>query len=111
MLPEEIRGEIGTARAALTRAAVLGGWALLYLPLAWWWWPAAPLAATMVVVSARRLRTASDTYATLVEASVRLYLADLADKLRIEEQPLGPLLGGAVMRRLSSPAPVTEPAS
>ncbi|MFD7183254.1 hypothetical protein ACFV90_24965 [Streptomyces sp. NPDC059904] len=111
VLPEEIRGEIGRARAALTRAAVLSGWALLYLPLARWWWPAVPLAATLVVISARRLRTASDTYATLLEASVRLHLTDLADKLRIEEQPMGPPLGGAVMRRLSSPAPATEPAS
>lgn len=111
VLPEEIRGEIGRARAALTRAAVLGGWALLYLSLTWWWWPAAPLAATLVVSSARRLRIASDTYATLLEASVRLHLTDLADKLRIEEQPMGPLLGSAVMRRLSSPAPVSEPVS
>ncbi|MFJ2375561.1 hypothetical protein ACIOZL_22550 [Streptomyces sp. NPDC087769] len=111
VLPEEIRGEIGRARTELTRAAVLGGWALLYLALAWWWWPAVPLAATLVVISARRLRAASDTYATLLEASVRLHLADLADKLRIEEQSMGPLLGGAVMRRLSSPVPATEPAS
>jgi hypothetical protein len=110
VLPEEIRGEIGRARSALTRAAVLGGWALLYLPLTWWWWPAVPLAATLVVISARRLRTASDTYATLLEASVRLHLSDLADKLRIEDQPVGPLLGGAVMRRLGSSAPVSEPA-
>ncbi|MGX1223454.1 hypothetical protein RKD42_004713 [Streptomyces ambofaciens] len=111
VLPDEIRGEIGRARAALTRAAVLGGWALLYLPLAWWWWPAVPLATTLVIISARRLRTASDTYATLLEASVRLHLTDLADKLRIEEQPMGPSLGGAVMRRLNGPAPVSEPAS
>ncbi|MFE4797681.1 hypothetical protein ACFRFL_21865 [Streptomyces sp. NPDC056708] len=111
VLPEEIRGEIGRARAALARAAVLGGWALLYLALAWWWWPAMPLAATLVVISARRLRAASDTYATLLEASVRLHLTDLADKLRIEEQPMGPPLGGAVMRRLSSPVPVPEPGS
>ncbi|MFI6278322.1 hypothetical protein [Streptomyces sp. NPDC050988] len=111
VLPEEIRGEIGRARAALTRAAVLGGWALLYLPLAWWWWPAAPLAVALMITSARRLRAASDTYATLLEASVRLHLADLADKLRIEEQPMGPLLGSAVMRRLRSPLPVSEPTS
>ncbi|GAA1092847.1 hypothetical protein [Streptomyces javensis] len=111
VLPEEIRGEIGRARATLTRAAVLGGWALLYLPLAWWWWPAVPLAVTLVVISARRLRAASDTYATLLEASVRLHLTDLADKLRIEEQPMGPPLGGAVMRRLNGSVAVSEPAS
>ncbi|MHB6910206.1 hypothetical protein [Streptomyces sp. CB02959] len=110
VLPEETRGEIGRVRAALTRAAVLGGWALLYLPLAWWWWPAVPLTATLAVISVRRLRTASDSYATLLEASVRLHLTDLADKLRIEEQPVGPSLGSAVMRRLSSPVPSTEPA-
>jgi hypothetical protein len=111
VLTEEIRGEISKARAAQTRAAVLGGWALLYLPLVWWWWPAVPLAATLMIISTRRLRTASDTYATLLEASVRLHLADLADKLRIERQPMGPMLGGAVMRLLSSPVPVSEPAS
>ncbi|MGV9918350.1 hypothetical protein ACWDUK_14220 [Streptomyces cellulosae] len=111
VLSEEIRGEISRARTALTRAAVLGGWAVLYLPLAWWWWPAAPLAAMLVVISARRLCSASDTYATLLEASVRLHLTDLADKMRIEEQLVGPLLGGAVMRRLTSPVPVSEPAS
>ncbi|MGW6708161.1 hypothetical protein ACWGDE_25165 [Streptomyces sp. NPDC054956] len=109
VLSEEVRGEIGKARSALTRAAVLAGWALLYLPLAWWWWPAAPLAAMLVIISARRFRTASDTYATLLEASVRLHLTDLADKLRIEQQPMSPLLGGAVMRRLTSPVPVPEP--
>ncbi|MGW4905026.1 hypothetical protein [Streptomyces sp. NPDC004270] len=111
VLSEEIRSEIGRARTGLTRAAILGGWGLLYLPLSWWWWPAAPLAATLVVISARRLRTASDTYATLLEASVRLHLTDLADKLRIEEQPMGPPLGGAVMRQLTSPVPTSGPVS
>ncbi|MGW1250888.1 hypothetical protein [Streptomyces sp. NPDC002535] len=111
VLSEEIRSEIGRARSALARAAVLGGWALIYLPLAWWWWPAAPLAAALVVISARRLRAASDVYATLLEASVRLHLADLADKLRIEEQPIGPSLGGTVMRRLRSPLPVSGAAA
>jgi hypothetical protein len=108
VLSEEIRGEVGRARAGLTRAAVLGGWALLYLPLVWWWWPAVPLAATLAIVSARRLRIASDTYATLLEATVRLHLTDLADKLRIQEQPMGSPLGVAVMRRLSVPASESE---
>lgn len=110
MLSEGIRGEISRARTTLTQAAVFGGWALLYLPLAWWWWPAAPLAAMLGVISARRLRSASDTYATLLEASVRLHLTDLADKMHVGEQPVGPLLGGAVMRRLTSPVPLSEPA-
>ncbi|MET9037005.1 hypothetical protein [Streptomyces mirabilis] len=109
VLPEEVRGEISTARAALTRAAALSGWALLYLPLLWWWWPATLLGATLATIAARRFRTASDTYAVLLEAAVRLHLTDLADKLRIEEQPMGPPLGSAVMRRLSGPVPAPEP--
>ena len=108
LLAAELRGEIERSRAALTRAAVLGGWALIYFPLAWWWWPAAPLSAMLLIISTRRLRTASDTYAALLEASVRLHLADLADKLRIEEQLMGPSLGGAVMRRLSGATPLSE---
>lgn len=111
VLSEDIRGEIDKARSVLARAAALSGWALLYLPLAWWWWPAAPLASVLVVISARRLRSAADTYATLLEASVRLHLTDLADKLRIEGHPMGPPLGGAVMRRLTSPKPASEPAA
>lgn len=107
VLSEEIRAEVGRARSGLTRAAVLGGWALLYLPLVWWWWPAVLVAATLAMISARRLRAASDTYATLLEASARLHLTDLADKLRIEEQPMGFPLGDAVMRRLT--VPTSEP--
>jgi hypothetical protein len=65
------------------------------------------VAATLAMISARRLRAASDTYATLLEASARLHLTDLADKLRIEEQPMGFPLGDAVMRRLT--VPTSEP--
>ncbi|MEV0913388.1 hypothetical protein AB0I93_03765 [Streptomyces sp. NPDC049967] len=105
VLPEGVRGEISTARASLTRAATLGGWAILYLLLAWWWWPAVPLGVALVMIASRRLRIASDTYAVLLEASVRLHLADVAVKLGIEEQPMGPPLGGAIMPRLGGPVP------
>ncbi|MEV7782323.1 hypothetical protein [Kitasatospora sp. NPDC088351] len=102
VLPGEVRGEIGTARASLARAAVLGGWAVLYLPLVWWWWPAALLGVALAATSARRIRAASDVYATLLEATARLHLTDLAEKLQVEVQPAGQALGGAIMRQLAN---------
>ena len=68
-LPDTARGEITAVRQALTRATTLTAWALLYLPLAYWWWPAVPTAAVLAVTAWRRIRTAVDTYAHLVEAT------------------------------------------
>lgn len=44
-LPDPTPTEVISAEQALTRATTLGGWALLYAPLAAWWWPAVPLSA------------------------------------------------------------------
>ena len=100
-LQEPTRAEITIAEQALTRATTLGGWALLYAPLTWWWWPAAPLTAALVLIAGQRVRSATDLYAQLLEAAVRLHTTDLAARLGIDHTgPLEPALGDTLTSRL-----------
>ncbi|MDT0461004.1 hypothetical protein RM550_35745 [Streptomyces sp. DSM 41527] len=89
ILPEGTRAEITTTRQALIRATTLTAWALLYLPLAAWWWPAALIAVLLTLIGWARTRTATDTYALLLEATARLHTRDLADRLGLN--PTDPL--------------------
>ncbi|MFF4835059.1 hypothetical protein [Streptomyces sp. NPDC001315] len=110
-VPETTRVEITSAERALTRAAALGGWALLYTPLTAWWWPAAPLAAALALTARYRIRNAVDTYAQLLEAAVRLHATDLATQLGIAHVgPSDPALGDALTQHLRARAP-TAPTS
>ncbi|MEU6481067.1 hypothetical protein ABZ858_30170 [Streptomyces sp. NPDC047017] len=100
-LPETTRAEITTAEQALTRAATLGGWALLYAPLTAWWWPALPLTAALALTARHRVRSATDTYAQLLEAAARLHTTDLAAQLGVDHAgPLDPALGDAITHQL-----------
>ena len=83
-LPDSQRAEITAARDALTRATTLGGWAVLYALLAVVWWPAAVLAVVLAAVGRRRTRAAAQSYAQLLEAAVRLNVAQLAGALGVE---------------------------
>ena len=83
-LPGTVRAEITAARTALTRATTLTGWSLLYLPLTYWWWPAAPIAPSLTATARHHTRTATDTYATLLEAATRLHAGELARHLGID---------------------------
>lgn len=80
-LPEATRTEITAARADLTRATTLIGWGFLYAPLSVWWWPAVLITAILAVTARQRTRTASESYAELVEAAVRLNLPELPPNL------------------------------
>ncbi|GGT16217.1 hypothetical protein ACFFV7_53480 [Nonomuraea spiralis] len=105
-LPETTRSEITIAEQALTRATTLGGWALLYAPLTAWWWPAAPLTVVLALTARHRLRSATDTYAQLLEAAAHLHATDLATQLGIEHiGPLGPALGDALALQLRTRTP------
>ncbi|MFB7253716.1 hypothetical protein [Streptomyces nojiriensis] len=106
-LPETTRAEITTAEQALTRAATLGGWALLYAPLAVWWWPAAPLAAALALTVRHRIRAAVDVYAQLLEAAVRLHCADLATHLgSLGTGPEAFTVGDSLTRQLRTGTPL-----
>lgn len=108
-LPDTTRSEITTVRQALTRATTLAAWALLYLPLAYWWWPAAPTAAIVATTAWQRTRTATDTYAHLIEATARLHLAELADHLGIQHTgPPTAALGATLTHHLRTQPPPPE---
>jgi len=88
-MPETTRTEIIAARQALTRAATLAGWGLLYLVVGALWWPGLLIAVATTGTAWRRARTAADTYALLIEAAARLHTAELARSLGIDHT--GPL--------------------
>lgn len=96
-LPEPVRAEVVAARQACTRAAVLGGWAVLYAPLAAWWWPAGVLAAGLALTARQRGRTATDAYATLLEAATRMHIDGLGRHLGLAAEDD---VGDAVTRHL-----------
>ncbi|MEU1462561.1 hypothetical protein ABZ467_18095 [Streptomyces sp. NPDC005727] len=80
-VPESTRSSVTTAREEVSRAAALGGWGLLYLLVGALWWPGLLVPVVITVTAWRRARTATDGYATLVEAAVRLHVGDLARQL------------------------------
>ncbi|MFJ9250150.1 hypothetical protein [Streptomyces sp. NPDC101776] len=100
VLPDPVRAEIISARSALTRAANLAGWSVLYAPLAWWWWPAIPLAAVLMLIARHRIRSTIDAYAGLVEAAARVHATTLAAQLGIDHTgPLSTDLGDLLYRQ------------
>ncbi|NEA66990.1 hypothetical protein [Streptomyces sp. SID12488] len=112
ILPEETRTQITTARQNLTRATTLTAWALLYLPLAAWWWPAALITATLTLTGWARTRTATDTYALLLEATTRLHTRDLAGHLGLDPtSPLTPETGDTLTHHLTPTPPPPPPAT
>ncbi|QGV78328.1 hypothetical protein [Streptomyces ficellus] len=90
LLPDAPRQQLETARDALDRATTLAAWAVLYAALAVWWWPALPVAAATYVTARLRIRGGAESYAALVEATVHVYAAELAERLHI---PVTGLLG------------------
>jgi hypothetical protein len=98
LLPTATRDTLTAARARLDASFALGGWALLYLPLAVWWWPAALIALIAAAVARRRAGPAAEAYAELVESAVDLHLDRLLTRLA-EPRP-SPQQGRALTERL-----------
>lgn len=104
VLPEETRTQITIARQNLTRATTLTAWALLYLPLTAWWWPAALITAALTLTGWARTRTATDTYALLLEATTRLHTSGLADRLGLNPtSPFTPETGDTLGLNATGP--------
>ncbi|MBE8472860.1 hypothetical protein [Streptomyces justiciae] len=98
LLPTPTRDALTEARTRLDTAFTLGGWAVLYLPLALYWWPAALIALVTALVSRRRATLTAEVYAELVEATVDLHLDRLHSRLA-EPRP-SPQQGRALTERL-----------
>ncbi|TDD38154.1 hypothetical protein E1287_06285 [Actinomadura sp. KC06] len=122
ILPDAVRRELNDARADVARAATLGAWAVLYVPLAVWWWPAAPIAIVIAVTARHRIRTSTNAYARFLEAATRMHATTLAVRLGIvsavpadqplEAPPIRPLdrdLGRALTRHLRTHLPPPRP--
>jgi hypothetical protein len=106
-LPGTARSEITAARQALASATTLSAWAVLYAPLVGWWWPASLIAIAVAVSGWHRTRTSADAYATLLEASSRLYARDLAHHLGVDHsQPLGQQTGDSLTAALHTQPPL-----
>jgi hypothetical protein len=106
-LPDQERAEITAARTALTRATELFAWAVLYAALACFWWPASIIAVLLALSAHRRIRGATDDYARLVEAAIRLHARDLTQRLGIEcPGPLPADIGDQLGELLGSAPPV-----
>ncbi|WP_194920698.1 hypothetical protein [Catenulispora rubra] len=85
-LPDSARAEVSAAQESLAGSIRLGGWATLYLVLAWWWWPAALIALIVALTSWTRSRQATRVYADLVESCVDLYAIDVAIQIGLADQ-------------------------
>ncbi|MEV2223853.1 hypothetical protein AB0E01_28790 [Nocardia vinacea] len=108
-LPDSTRDQLTTARTALARATTLVAWSVLYLALSVWWWPAALVGVVAAATARHRIRTATDTYATLLETATRLCAVSLATQLGIDHTgPLTPQLGHALTRHLGSRRPSSD---
>ncbi|MFB7496640.1 hypothetical protein ACFC09_18460 [Streptomyces sp. NPDC056161] len=82
-LPEDVRTELGTARAGLAAATRLLAWALGYLVVGLVWWPSAVVGAVTAVTAWWRARTAGAAFAELAESAVDLHGRGLAESLGI----------------------------
>jgi hypothetical protein len=87
--PEETRTAITDAKAAFRRAATLAGRGWLYTAVAAFWWPATVLVIATLLTAHHRARSATETYAALIEATARLHTTALATALGMDHA--GPL--------------------
>jgi hypothetical protein len=81
ILPEPAVRQIQSAHDSFATAARLAAWAVGYALLSCWWWPAALAALACAAVARSRARTALDSLAGLIEASVDVHGRELATRV------------------------------
>ncbi|MGW4881804.1 hypothetical protein ACWEPI_35245 [Streptomyces sp. NPDC004262] len=105
-IPDTTRAAVTEARQELSRAATLAGWGLLYLAVPILWWPGVLVPAALTVTAWHRARSAAESYATLVDATVRLHAPGLARALDIGgPAPFTRATGAALSTHLGQPLP------
>ncbi|MFD6329537.1 hypothetical protein ACFWGI_08235 [Streptomyces niveus] len=82
-LPEDVRGEISTARANLAAGTRLAAWAVGYLAVGAVWWPSAVVGVVTATTAWHRAGVAGVAFAELAESAVDLYGRQLAESLGI----------------------------
>ena len=78
---EPARAQIAAAQDGYGAALRLFGWGVLYLALGVLWWPSAVAGAVVVAVARPRIRRAAAVLAEMVESTVDLYAAALAQRM------------------------------
>ncbi|WP_431970148.1 hypothetical protein [Nocardia sp. bgisy134] len=84
LIGAERRELVVAAQRGYFTDALLVAWGVLLLPWAVWWWPAALLASAAVLTGAWRARDSSRVLATLMESTLDIHQADLAEALGVE---------------------------
>ncbi|MCG7523620.1 hypothetical protein MHW47_04050 [Streptomyces sp. OfavH-34-F] len=108
-LPDTDRAELSAARGELAASTALAAWSLLYAPLAVVWWPAAGVSLLLLLTARHRTRAAAESYARLVEATVRLRTVELLGLLGVDHSgPLSDDVGDVLNDLLDSRLPVLE---
>ncbi|TRV81500.1 hypothetical protein FKN01_03350 [Streptomyces sp. 130] len=108
-LPDTDRAELSGTRRELTASTALAAWSLLYAPLAAMWWPAAGISLLLALTARHRTRAAAESYAQLVEATVRLRTVELLGLLGVDHSgPLSQEAGDTLNDLLESRLPVSD---
>jgi hypothetical protein len=104
LLPDPLRGDLTAAQDGYAAASRLVGWAVLYLGVAIWWWPALLIVVTLGIVGEVRARTAAAALTDLIDTSVDLHAAPLAEKVGVTVTlPFTADHGRQVMKALGAP--------
>jgi hypothetical protein len=94
VLPDRSRDDVQFAAQVFREQTLAAGWGLMYLATAAYWWPLLVPGLLMILVSWRRGRRHLDGFAAVVEATVDLYMPDLARALGIDvDGPFTPAVG------------------
>lgn len=109
LLPDTLRSDLTAAQDAYSAASRLTAWGVLYLLLVFVWWPALAIGAVVLTAGEVRNRSAASALTDLIDTSVDLHTADLADKLGVPvTKPLTRNTGRQIMNALIS-SPSTPP--
>ncbi|MBF9072512.1 hypothetical protein [Streptacidiphilus fuscans] len=100
VVPDQLKTSITSAQADYAASARLAGWGLMYVAVASVWWPAAIVASAAFVACRIRAKPTADRLADLLDTTIDLHLADLAEKLGTERPDEVKLLGAHIMERI-----------
>jgi hypothetical protein len=84
LLPDSQRSTVEEVAGSINQAALQSGWSVLYLIIGIIWWPALLIGTIQLTVAWASARSATRTYATLIESIIDTSQPVLAGALGIE---------------------------